>query len=106
MSKDTLHAVHNCAYCRLANNSSHETQAVLHDLPCDTPFDAIFLDIWLPGEVPEKYGDHSVVTMLDGMTGFAQAAFLHEQPVTSETLAVVTFTHFFVPFGLPRLVIV
>jgi hypothetical protein len=106
MSRDTVDAVTNCAHCRLANNASHEAQAVLHDLPCDAPFDVVFLDVWSPGEVPEKTGEHSVLTFMDGMTGFAHAAFIREQAVTSETLAAAAFSNFFVPFGLPRLVVV
>ena len=106
MNRDTLHAVQSCAHCRLANNTSHKAQAVLHDLPCDAPLDVIFLDVWSPGEVPEKSGDHSVLTYIDGMTGFAGAAFIREKPVTSTTLATIAFANFFVPFGMPRLVIV
>jgi len=106
MNRDTIDAVTTCAHCRLANNASHEAQAALHDLPCDAPFDVVFLDVWSPGEVPEKTGEHSVLTFLDGMTGFAHAAFIRESALTSETLAATAFSHFFVPFGLPRLVIV
>jgi len=44
--------------------------------------------------------------MLDAMTGFAHAAFITDKPTTSDALAVTVFSNFFVPFGLPRLVVV
>ena len=106
MNRVSHHAIRACAHCRLANNASHEAQAVLHDLPCNAPLDVVFLDVWSPGDVPEKTGDHSVLTYMDGMTGFAAAAFIREQPVTSTTLANTAFAHFFVPIGMPRLIVI
>jgi hypothetical protein len=51
-------------------------------------------------------GEQTVLTYLDGMTGFAHAAFLQEAAPSAAAIAVATFTHFFVPFGMPRLVVV
>ena len=105
LSRDTYEAVTGCAHCRLANNASHEAQMRLYALPCDTPFDVVFLDVWSPGEVTEKDGSRKILTMLDCMTGFAAGTTLMDE-VTSEVLAVKAFTAFFVSYGLPRLIIV
>jgi hypothetical protein len=48
----------------------------LYAFTCDKPFSMIFLDMWKPGDVPEKDGIGEVLTMLDGMTAFAAGAFL------------------------------
>jgi hypothetical protein len=65
----------------------------------------IFFDMWKPGDVPDKDGTSEVLTMLDGMTGFATRAFIGK-PITVKVLADVTFSHFFCVFGLPRIIIV
>jgi hypothetical protein len=65
----------------------------------------IFLDMWKPGDVPEKDGTQEVLTMMDGMTGFAAGAFLGK-PITAEVLANITFSQFFCVFGLPRIIVV
>jgi hypothetical protein len=45
-----------------------------------------------------------ILTSLDNLTGFANIAFYSE--VSSEMVARLAFSHFFVPNGLPKLVIV
>jgi hypothetical protein len=52
----------------LARCISHEAQMHLHAFTCDEPFSMIFLDMWKPGDVPEKDGTREVLTMMDGMT--------------------------------------
>jgi hypothetical protein len=70
-----------------------------HAFTCDEPFSMIVLDMWKPGDVPEKDGTREVLTMMDGMTGFAAGAFLGK-PITAEVLADFTFSQFFCVFGL------
>ena len=70
----------------------------------DVPFDIMFLDVWTPGEVPSNLGHAKVLTMLEGMCGFAGAAPLNRED--SATVAQATFTSFFIPVGLPRLVVI
>jgi hypothetical protein len=65
----------------------------------------IFLNMWKPGDVPEKDGTREVLTMMDGMTGFAAGAFLGK-PIIAEVLADVTFSQFFCVFGRPRIIVV
>jgi hypothetical protein len=61
--------------------------------------------MWKPGNVPENDGTCEVLTMLDGMTGFAAGAFLGK-PITAEVLANITFSQFFCVFGLHHLIVV
>jgi hypothetical protein len=77
----------------------------LYTFTCDEPFIMIFLDMWKPGDVPEKDGTSKVLTMLSGMTGFAAGAFLGK-PITAEILADITFSQSICVFGRPRLIIV
>jgi hypothetical protein len=101
--RDVDMAVLGCGHCRLANNVNHEGQAIIQTMQCDTPFDVIFLDVWSPGDIPTKWGHTKVLTCLDCMTAFAEAAFITK--ADSDSMARASFCHFFVPNGLPRLVI-
>jgi hypothetical protein len=88
--------------CRLANCNSHEVQVHLYVFTCDESFSMIFLHMWKPGDAPEKDSTRELLTMLDGMTGFAAGDFLGK-PITAEVRADRTFSQFFCVFGLPRL---
>ena len=94
-----------CRHCRLANNASHKSQMQLHKLESNTPFDIVFLDVWEPGEVAEKDGSHKVLTCLECMMGFAVAMVLGSD-FSFEMLARKAFAAFFMPYGLPKLIIV
>jgi hypothetical protein len=71
VAQDITNGVLGCATCRLANHNSHEAQMHLYAFTCDEPFRMIFLDMWKLGDVPEKDDTGEVLTILDGMTGFA-----------------------------------
>jgi hypothetical protein len=105
VARDITNGVLGCATCRLANHNSHEAQMHLHAFTCDEPFSMVFLDMWKPGNVPEKDSTRELLTMMDGMTGFAAGAFLGK-PITAEVLADVTFSQFFCVFGLPPIIVV
>ncbi len=104
MYLDIKEAVSACAHCRLANAVGHESKSILDAISCDTPFDIIAIDIWSPGAVPDKDGNTKALTSLDTMTGFASTAIL--QSATSEAVARTCFSTFFVPNGLPKLVLI
>jgi ribosomal protein L21E len=104
MYLDVKEAVGACAHCKLANAVGQESKSILDAISCDTPFDVIAIDIWSPGAVPDKYGNTKALTSLDTMTGFASAAILQE--ATSEAVARACFATFFVPNGLPKLVLI
>ena len=94
-----------CGHCCLANITSHETQMKLQTWESDAPFDVVFLDVWEPGDVLEKDGSQKVLTFIDCMMGFAAATTLGKD-LSAETMAQKAFASFFVPYGLPRLVVV
>ena len=61
MLQHVVEGVRGCAHCNLSNAASHEAQLKLHTLVCDQPFDVVFLDIWSPGEISDKFGDVKVL---------------------------------------------
>jgi hypothetical protein len=104
---DATYGVTRCAHCNLANAVNMENQAQIETLSCDEPFDCVFLDIWSPGDsVVNKYGDVKVLTYICCMTGFAAGTFLKLSQVNSQTVAMAAFSQFFIPYGLPCLIIV
>ena len=107
MTRDIHQGVRGCGHCNLSNAASHETQAVLHTLTCDAPFDVVFLDFWTPGDsVMDKHGNVKIITYLDCMTGFAMATALRLKDVETANVAMAVTAAFFTSVGLPRLIIV
>jgi hypothetical protein len=49
MSWDIRKAVLECAHCRVANATSHQTQQIIGALSIDEPFNVISMAIWHPG---------------------------------------------------------
>ena len=108
MSVDIRRAVLECAHCRVANASSHQAQQIIGALSMDEPFDTISMDVWHPGRTKTdqrsaKY-QKAVLTSVCNLTGFASIAFIPQ--IDSDTMARLTFSHFFVPNGLPKLVVI
>ena len=104
MLRDIRVMVKVCAHCILANSITKNSSAYLYSYFNDNPFDIMFLDVWMSGEIPCRLGHTKVLTMLEGMCGFAAAAPLSkENPLN---VAQAKFTTFFIPFGLPHLVVV
>ena len=104
MYSDVRTAIATCAHCKLANAAGHEAQTILTAISSDTPFDVIAIDVWSPGDVPDKDGNIKPITSLDTMTGFALVTVIEQ--VTSEVVARQCFATFFVPNGLPKLILV
>ena len=48
----------------------------------DTPFGVILLDLWEPGDIPDWYGSHKILTCLDFMTEFGIGASIGMREVT------------------------
>ena len=63
------------------------------------------MDFWSPGDIVGKWGNTKLLTITCGMTGYVAGAFL-SGPINAESVAMVTFTSFCVPFGLPRIIVV
>ena len=104
MFQEVADAVKACTHCILANSVAKDATAYLYSYVTDIPFEAMFLDVWTPGEVPSRLGHTKVLTMLEGLYGFAGAAPLPKEDST--TMAQATFATFFIAFGLPRLIVV
>lgn len=94
-----------CGHCNAANIASHEAQQQLQTFQADQPFDVITMNVWHPGKAANtrKGARTHVVTCIDAMTAFAAATFV--EAIDSETMTRAAFTAFFIPHGLPRLVI-
>jgi hypothetical protein len=104
MYLDVKEAVGACAHCKLANAVSQDSKSILEALSSDCPFDVIAINVWSPGAVPDKEGNTKALTSLDTTTGFASAAIL--QSMHSENIARTCFASFFVPNGLPKLILI
>ena len=108
MSTDVRKAVIECAHCRVANAASHQAQQILGALTMDEPFDIISMDVWHPGSTLKNTAttrnQKGILTCLCNLTGFASLAFVPQ--LNSDMMARLAFSHFFVPNGLPKLVII
>ena len=95
-----------CAHFQLVNSCSHESQHLLQTIESDNPFDVVFIDFWEPGETPDRDLSRKKLTRLDCMTEFGLGAATGLKEITSDQAARWDFGKFFVPFGLPRMIIV
>ena len=43
---------------------------MLHMIESDAPFYVVFLELLEPGDIPDQYGSHNIITCLYCMTGF------------------------------------
>ena len=105
VSHDVNQMVLGCGHCWLVNNASHDSQMELQALETDVPFDIMFLDVWEPGRVPEEDGSQKVLMFIDCMMGFAVVMMLSDN-LSAENMAWQAFTSFFVPYGLPQMIVV
>ena len=71
MCQDVADAVKVCAHCILANSVAEDATAYLYAYVNNVPFEVMFLDVWMPREVPSNLGHTKVLTMLEGMCGLA-----------------------------------
>jgi hypothetical protein len=94
----------------VANATNHAASQKIGSLAIpEAPFDIIAMDIWSPGKTKDQQiqsgkSQKAVLDAVCTLTGFAAIAFLSE--VNSETVARLSFSHFFVPHGLPKLVMI
>ena len=86
----------------LANSTHHQVE--FSTLPCDTPFDVLFADLWSPGLVPGHRGEIKGVNVMDGMTGFVVSATVTS--VQAVDIAKSLYSQVFCQFGLPCLIVV
>ena len=74
----------------------------------DEPFDVISMDMWHPGttlhNAATTKNQKATLTSLCNLAGFASLAFASQ--IDSDMMARLAFSHFFIPNGLPKLVII
>ena len=106
MAADIKRMAVGCATCRAVNITSHDAQQILRTFHSDVPFDVMCLDVWTPGKfsAANKWKAAKLLTGLCVMTGFAGAEPLQSE--TAEDAAYAAFKAFFVPRGLPKLIII
>jgi hypothetical protein len=89
MTRDIAKFVKSYAYCKLTNATSHEAQSILQAIETQAPFDVLFLGVWTPGDFPSKWGELKVLTCLEGMSSFAEAAFVNKADSTTVSRAAM-----------------
>ena len=105
MVRDATTGVKGCLHCNLTNATSHENQTLLNSQTSQVPFATVYLDIWSPGDLTDKYGNTKVLTAMDCLTGFVMVAFLQSE-VSSFTVAQTFLEQFVGTVGLPFHVVV
>ena len=78
----------------------------LQTFKTDYPFDTIFLDFWNTGDLPGVTGARKILTYLCCTTRFASYTERVMNDPTSDQVASWYFSTLFVPYGLPKLIIV
>ena len=76
MVRDATEGVRGCLHCNLGNTTNHETQTQINTNTSSSPFATVYMDVWSPGDLPDKHGNTKVLTMMDCLTGFVIIAFL------------------------------
>ena len=104
MARDVRAMTLGCAHCRISNATSHEAQQQLQTILSDSPFDAVSMDVWHPGNCGNDGVQAYLLAALDVMTSFALGAFLLNVDLTQVTIAA--FTQCFSFTGLPRIIII
>ena len=66
----------------------------------------VLIDFWEPGDISDQYGSRNILTCLDCMTGFGLGVASGMKEITSNQAARWDFGNFFVPFGLPKIIVV
>ena len=79
---------------------------MLHTIESDTPFDVVFLDFWEPGDITDLDGSLNILTCLDFMTIFGLGSAIGMKEITSDQAALWDFGNFFVPFRIPKMIVV
>ena len=79
---------------------------MLHAIESDTPCDVVSIDFWDPGDIPDWYGYCKIMTCLDCMTVFGIGSASGLKQIELDQATRWYFGNFFVPFGLPKIIVV
>ena len=106
INKDVDKFIKACVSFKFVNKCSYEAQQLLQTIDSGTPFNVVFIDFWEPGDIPDRYGSRKNLTCLDCMTWFGLVEDTGPKEITSDQASRWAFGNFFVPFGLPKIIVV
>ena len=95
-----------CAHFQLVNSQSHKAQQLIQTIESDNPFHVLFIDFWELGEIQYRDGYYKIITCMDCMTGFGLVSSTGLKEIKSYQAARWHFGNFFVPFGIPKMIVV
>ena len=79
---------------------------MLHTIVLDAPFEVVFLDFWEPGDIPDWDVSSKILTCLDCMMVLGIGSETGLKEISSYQAARWSFGNLFVPFGLPKMIVV
>ena len=93
--------VRNCEVCDRDKNSNPNPRTALGHLPADQPFATLYIDIvGGQGSLSLGAGPKSMLTMIDGLTGWAEAVPIEDQ--RAETVARAVYSDWIARYGAPE----
>ena len=106
VNKELAQFIKTCAHCQLVKSCTYESQQIICTIESDTPFDVILLYFWVTGDIPDQDLSLNILTCLDCMTVFGLGSASGLKKITSDQVVRWDFGNFFVPFGLPKIMVV
>ena len=79
---------------------------MLQTMESDNPFDVVFMNFWEPVDIPDRDGYRKILTCLDCITRFGLGDSTILKEITPYQAAQWDFGNFFVPFGIPKMIVV
>ena len=79
---------------------------MIHTIDSDNPIDVVLLEFWELGDIPDQNGSHNILICLDCIKLFGLGSAIGMKEITSDQAARRAFGNFFVPFGLPEMIVV
>ena len=62
INNEVAQFIRSYSHCQSVNLCAHEAQKILLTIDSDNPFDVVFLDFWEPGDIPDWYVSHQIIT--------------------------------------------
>ena len=93
--------IRNCDVCDRDRNSNPNLRAPLGQLPADTAFGVLYIDIvGGQGSLSVGASPKSILSMIDGLTGWAEAIPIVDQ--LAKTVADAVYVHWISRYGVPE----
>ena len=78
----------------------------IYNIESNNPFDVVFLYFLDPVEIPDRDVSCNIITFLDCMIVSGIRASSRLKEITSEQVTRWAFVNFFVPFWIPKIIVV